>query len=202
MVVDIGCYGGAFVDALAKRHPDKQVVGIDSDPENLRIAKFLHPGRRFLRSSTYALSLADASVDCVTFQEVIEHLEGAAQAIKEINRVLRPGGLLILSTPHPYYWRDMAAFTVHELANRFRSRRRLRAAIYFADVEWNRHIYCWTPSTLLTLLVTNGFEYVDHQFSADAGGRVEAIFLRLFPFFGPAQIMKVIKTGEAPRGII
>lgn len=201
-VVDIGCYAGTFVDALTKRYPDKQIVGIDYDPENLRIARFLHPEYRFVRSSTYALSLADASVDCITFQEVIEHLEGAALAIKEINRVLKPGGLFILSTPHPYYWRDMAAFFAHEVGNRLKERRRLRAAIYFAEVEWNRHIYCWTPSTLLTLLVTNGFEYVDHQFSADAGGRVEAMFLRLFPFLGPAQILKVRKTGKARPGMI
>lgn len=201
-VVDIGCYSGAFVDALVKADLGRRVIGVDYDPENLRIARYLYPQHTYIRASAYALGMDDASVDCITFQEVIEHLEGAAAAIKEINRVLKPGGTLILSTPHPYYWRDMAAFIAHEVGNRIRGRRQLRTAIYFAESEWNRHIYCWTPSTLLTLLVTNGFEYAGHQYSADANNRLEAFFIRLFPFFGPAQIIKVRKIGEAPRRTI
>lgn len=201
-IVDIGCYSGAFTDAVARRFPTASVTGVDYDPENLRIARFLHPNRNFLRSSVYELALGDESVDCVTFQEVIEHLEGAASAIKEINRVLKVGGTFILTTPHPYYWRDMVAFFVREIANSLRSAKRLNTAIYFEEVEWNRHIYCWTPATLLTLLVTNGFEYVTHQYSADAGNVVERLALRAMSFLGPTQILKVRKTASAPDRLI
>jgi 2-polyprenyl-3-methyl-5-hydroxy-6-metoxy-1,4-benzoquinol methylase len=201
-VIDIGCYHGAFVDEVARRHPAKIVLGVDYDPENLRIARLLYPRHLYLRSSVYALALADASVDCITFQEVIEHLEGAALAVKEINRVLKPGGVLVLSTPHSYYWRDIATFLVREMIDRVRGRQRLRTTVYFETVEWNRHIYSWSPSTLLTLLATNGFEYVGHQYSTDAGGWLESAFLRLFPFLGPAQIIKVRKAGDAPPRMI
>ena len=43
--------------------------------------------------SIYDLDFKDASYDCVTMQEVLEHLEGAAQAVKEINRILKVGGV-------------------------------------------------------------------------------------------------------------
>ena len=201
-IIDIGCYSGAFTDAVARRFPGSQVTGIDYDPENLRIARFLYPERNFLRSSVYELALGDESFDCVTFQEVIEHLEGAAKAVKEINRVLKPGGNLILTTPHPYYWREMAAFFAREIGNSLRGKKHLNTAIYFKEVEWNRHIYCWTPTTLLTLLVTNGFQYVTHQYSADAGNALARLALRAMPFFGPVQILKVRKTAEAPKRLI
>lgn len=198
-IIEIGSYSGHFVIEAALRYPDSEVIGTDYFDDHIRLARLLHPDRadRFQKMSVYQLDLPDASVDCVVMQEVIEHLEGAALAVKEINRVLKPGGAFIVTTPHPYYWRDLAAFLVRESANRLRSRRQLKAAIYFDDVEWNRHIYCWTPSTLLTLLATNGFEYVDHVFSTDARGRVESLFLRVFPFLGPTQILKVRKNAEA-----
>ena len=201
-IVDIGCYSGTFTDAVACRLPGSQVTGIDYDPENLRIARFLYPERNFVRSSVYELTLGDESIDCITFQEVIEHLEGAAKAIKEINRVLKPGGTLILTTPHPYYWRDMAVFFFREIANSFRRTRQLNTAIYFKEVEWNRHIYCWTPTTLLTLLVMNGFQYVTHQYSADAGNAFARLALRVLPFLGPVQIIKVRKTAKAPQRLV
>lgn len=203
-IVEIGSYSGQFVAEAVRRLPGSEVIGTDYFSDHIRLARLLYPeiAGQFRQMSVYKLELADASVDCVVMQEVIEHLEGAALAVKEINRVLKPGGTFIVTTPHPYYWRDMAAFFVRESANRLRRRQQLKTAIYFDDVEWNRHIYCWTPSTLLTLLVTNGFAYVEHEFSTDARGWGESVFLRMFPFLGPTQIVKVRKAGESRRDLV
>lgn len=208
-VVDVGCYTGGFVCAAMERWPSKDIVGVDYFDDNIRIAHLLYPllRERIIKMSVYELQFGDDSIDCVTFQEVIEHLEGAALAIKEINRVLKPDGVLILSTTNPFYWRDLSRhllrqLRLHILGAHRTNASKIQSAIFFRNVEWNRHIYNWTPDTLLALLEVNGFEYVDLSFSRDGSSRLERFLLRLFPFLGQVQIWKVRKTGPAPRALV
>lgn len=203
-VLDIGCYGGTFVRRALDEDPSLDVIGTDYDAESVRIARAAHPeiADRFSVASVYALERDDASVDCVVLQEVIEHLEGAGAAVKEINRVLRTGGALIVTTPTPYYWRDALDFVRAELRNRLRPAPRLSTAMFEASTEWNRHIHCWTPSTLLTLLEVNGFAYDHHEYSADAGNRWERLLFRAFPFVGPVVVLKVRKVSDAPTRVV
>jgi 2-polyprenyl-3-methyl-5-hydroxy-6-metoxy-1,4-benzoquinol methylase len=198
-VVDLGCHDGGFVRHLADADSGRHVLGVDYDPENLAIARMLHPDLEFAQGNVYDLDLAAGSVDCVTFQEVIEHLEGPGQALKEINRVLRLHGTLIVTTPNAYYWRHFRDFASAQAKDRLRRRpARLADAVFHAESEWNRHIHAWTPSTLLTLAVVNGFEYVAHDFARDASSRPERLLLRAAPFVGPVTILKVRKMAEAP----
>jgi len=204
-VVDIGCHVGYFVAQVLDRFPDKDVHGIDYHPGNIEAARLLFPGhaRRFHVMSVYELDFDDASVDCVTFQATIEHLEQAALAVKEINRVLRPGGVLIVTTDSPYYWRFVASFLRSELVNRVRrGGSRLATAVFNAEVAHARHVYCWTPMTLLTLMVVNGFEYVAHRYATEPRGRLERAFTGLVPFLGSTQVLKVRKVTDAPRGFV
>ncbi len=204
-IVDLGCLYGFFCKALTKKFPKSNVIAGDYNEENLKISRFLHSeiSSLFKQLNAYNLNLKSDSVDILTFQEVIEHLEGAAQAIKEINRVLKPGGILILSTPTPYYWRDMIQSFKYELVRKyFKKDLPLSDAIYFHEHEWNRHIYCWTPSTLYTLLKVNGFEYVSHAYCEDGRSYIEKILLKILPFFSPTIILKVRKSSEAPKKIV
>jgi ubiquinone/menaquinone biosynthesis C-methylase UbiE len=118
-IIDVGCYTGIFVHEAARRFPDKTVIGVDYSEDNIRIAQLLYPDMqdRFRRMSVYRLEIADASVDCITLQEVLEHLEGAALAIKEVNRVLKLGGVLVVSVPNPYYMWRIATFVCFEISN-------------------------------------------------------------------------------------
>lgn len=207
-IVDIGCYAGIFVRRAQANFPDSEILGIDYDEENLKVARFLYPERAasFHRMSVYALDFEDASIDCIAFQEVIEHVEGAAQAIKEINRVLRPGGSLVVTTPNAYYWRQFAQHLRAELANAWRRRCgravRLEPLIFFDNVEWNRHIYCWTPATLMTLLAVNGFAYEAHEYSVDDPGPLSRLIGWLAPALGNTIVLKVRKVAGAPAGLV
>lgn len=208
VVVDIGCYAGLFVKRAARRYPDKTVIGVDYDEESLKVAHMLHPERRedFRKMSVYSLDFDDRSVDCVTFQEVIEHLEGAGQAVKEINRILKPGGSFIVSIPNVYYWKDIFSFARTEIHSAIRRRlgkeTELATIIFFGNVEWNRHIFSWSPSTLMTLLRVNGFRYDTHCFSRGEGGPFARLTQMMFPFFGPCFVLKVRKEAAAPQRLI
>jgi SAM-dependent methyltransferase len=203
VVIDLGCYAGAFVRHLADAAPGRRVIGVDYDAENIAIARMLHPDLEFIETSVYGLELPDGSADCVAFQEVIEHLEGPGQALKEINRVLRPGGSLIVTTPNAYYWRHFRDFAISAAADRARRRPAgLADAVFHTESEWNRHIHAWTPSTLLTLVQGNGFEYVSHEFALDAVTSAERLLLRAVPFVGPVIVLKVRKVADAPVRLI
>jgi 2-polyprenyl-3-methyl-5-hydroxy-6-metoxy-1,4-benzoquinol methylase len=206
-IVDIGCYTGAFVHEASRRFPDKTVIGVDYFEDNIRIAHLLYPEirDRFQKMSIYRLAIADGSVDCVTLQEVLEHLEGAALAIKEVNRVLRQGGVLVVSVPNPLCAWRMAKFVWLELGNalrRWRGRSPRLAPELLSDIEWDRHVYAWTPQTLLALLVSNGFEYVEHCFETGVSDRLRRWFLTALPFFGPTQILKVRKVAPPSPALV
>ena len=208
MIIDVGCFTGAFVREASRRFPDKTVIGIDNFEDNIRIARLLFPemADRFQKMSVYRLEIADASADCVTLQEVIEHLEGAALAIKEVNRVLKKGGALIVSVPNPFYLWRIITFVCCEIGNAFRRWRgqppRLSMEVLCKEIEWDRHVYAWTPTTLLTLLATNGFEYVEHCYENRVPGRVRRWVLAVLPFLGPTQILKVRKVAPAPANLV
>jgi ubiquinone/menaquinone biosynthesis C-methylase UbiE len=207
-IIDVGCFTGAFVREASRRFPDKTVIGIDNFEDNIRIARLLFPelADRFQKMSVYRLDIADASADCVTLQEVLEHLEGAALAIKEVNRVLKKGGALIVSVPNPFYLWRIITFLCCEIGNAFRRWRgqppRLSMEVLCKEIEWDRHIYAWTPTTLLTLLATNGFEYVEHCYENRMRDRLRRWVLAVLPFLGPTQILKVRKVAPAPAHLV
>lgn len=203
-VVDVGCYAGTFVKRAIEKYPDKKIIGVDYYEESLRIANMLYPdiSENLKLMNTYKLDFENASFDCITFQEVIEHIEGAALAVKEMNRILRKEGKLIITTPNAYYWRHFFAFIKSEIINMYRrifdKNTKLASIVFFENVEWNRHIFCWTPSTLLTLLNINGFEYEYHTYGVESNTLLERAILRILPFLGATIILKVRKVSEAP----
>ena len=67
------------------------------------------PAVRFLQASCEALPFADASFDLVAAFEVIEHLEHWQRTSDEARRVLKPAGVLLVSTPNKAYYAESRA---------------------------------------------------------------------------------------------
>lgn len=94
LALDVGCGLGHFSAAVeAAGHP---VVSLDIAAGMLRRQKFARP----LNASALQLPIADSALDLVVSSECIEHTPDPAQAIREMVRVLAPGGLLVLSCPN------------------------------------------------------------------------------------------------------
>ena len=103
-ILDAGCGGGGMPLSFAEEA--RLVVGIDLAP------RFNDAGHRlaaehgvgnlyFARADGQALPLPDASFDMVLSHAVIEHVADAARYLRELARVLKPGGTMYLSTA-PY----------------------------------------------------------------------------------------------------
>ncbi len=98
-LLDVGCGDGRVLELLHSRHP--RAVGVDISWNALREAKQRVPtGRWACAALERELPFADASFDVALFFEVIEHLLDVPTALRALHRVLRPGGLLYLSTPY------------------------------------------------------------------------------------------------------
>lgn len=101
-VLDVGCQTGALPIAMSRRGAG--VTGVDVDERLLAGARIRARGHgvspEFRVAAAEALPFADASFDAVTFVDVIEHVADARAAVREIARVLRPGGTLYLFGPN------------------------------------------------------------------------------------------------------
>lgn len=106
-MLDLGCGEGRHIFGLMEKFPDLKCIGLDPHIESLDKAfeglKFLesisNTKTNFLSGSAYSLPFSDDSFDLVICSEVLEHLHDYKDAIKEINRVLKPGGQFLASVP-------------------------------------------------------------------------------------------------------
>lgn len=109
-VLDLGCGTGVWLAPLQQRYAGAAIVGLDLAPPMLELAALREPlWRRLLRRPAVgllcahagALPLADASVDLVWSNLMLQWLPDPHPALAEAWRVLRPGGLLMFSTLGP-----------------------------------------------------------------------------------------------------
>jgi SAM-dependent methyltransferase len=101
-VLDAGCGPGLYAEELLNR--GAEVVGFDHSPEMVRLARRRAGERLDVRVHDLVSPLdwlEDGSFDAALMALVVHHLDDRIAALREMWRVLRPGGRLVLSSHHP-----------------------------------------------------------------------------------------------------
>ncbi|KTD82230.1 bifunctional 2-polyprenyl-6-hydroxyphenol methylase/3-demethylubiquinol 3-O-methyltransferase UbiG [Legionella waltersii] len=97
-VLDVGCGGGILCEAMAKL--GAQVTGIDAEPESIKVAKE-HASQSSLTINYLDTPIEDYEspmFDVVTCMELLEHVQKPELLLQHCKRLLKPGGLLFVST--------------------------------------------------------------------------------------------------------
>ncbi|WP_114560961.1 class I SAM-dependent methyltransferase [Desertihabitans aurantiacus] len=118
-VLDLACGGGAMVRELAA--PDRTTVGLDLSAAELGVARELSPGH-WVQADGVRLPFADDSLDVVTSALGLLVIQPLDEAIREITRVLRPGGALAVIAPSVWLMTPREAAEVTRLTAVLRSR--------------------------------------------------------------------------------
>lgn len=110
-VLDIACGEGYGSAALAR--VARSVVGVDISAEAVEHARVRYgdaSNLRYEQGSAAAIPLADDSVDMVVSYETVEHLHEQEDMLAEIRRVLRPDGVLVMSSPNRVTYSEKAGY--------------------------------------------------------------------------------------------
>jgi SAM-dependent methyltransferase len=99
-ILEIGCGKGAILDLL--RRSGHFVRGIDVDPEAIRECAAAHPEIDATVGSGDRLPFDNSCFDVVLSLDVFEHIRDSDQHLREVRRVLKPGGTYLLQTPNKW----------------------------------------------------------------------------------------------------
>ncbi len=100
-VLDWGCGLGGMLLTLEKEDPTLVLHGADIIPETLERLRKARPAwdLRQVASESPTLPWADSSFDRIFLLDVVEHVREPLEMLSEAHRTLKPGGILVLSTP-------------------------------------------------------------------------------------------------------
>lgn len=147
VVLDAGCGLGRHVRQLA-RMPELKIFGIDKNAWALSETRKSMETMPDAASKDYLVSIADinklpfadASFDCIICSEVLEHIPDHKNAIKELDRILKPQGTLVVSVPR-YFAERICWFISRDYYN-----------------EEGGHIRIYRKNQLRGMLTSQGFK--------------------------------------------
>jgi 2-polyprenyl-3-methyl-5-hydroxy-6-metoxy-1,4-benzoquinol methylase len=96
-LLDVGCRTGE----LARDVDPAKYVGVDQDEESIAIARRKFPAHRFLTLAEFSASPRASQFDQIVGLAVIEHVDDPKEWLAWLRSLLKPGGQIILTTPHP-----------------------------------------------------------------------------------------------------
>ncbi len=96
-LLDVGCGSGYYLNEM--RELGWRVEGLDPDEHAVRVAQEIY-GLKVNLGTLEDIRLESDSFDVITVNHVLEHVLDPVQLIQECNRILKPNGLLLVSTPN------------------------------------------------------------------------------------------------------
>jgi methionine biosynthesis protein MetW len=144
-ILDVGCGSGYLAHLIKKEKPYFLVHGFDVSTEALKQAKALDK-KYALNINHDSIPEKDTTYDLVVCSEVLEHLVNVQHCLKEIGRVLKNNGKLLVTVPNFAFWK----FRIDSLMGR---------VPYVVSDEM--HLQTFNKTLISSALFETGFEVMD-----------------------------------------
>ncbi len=160
-ILEVGCGNGYYLNVLSRLKLNLKLTGVDNDNLALRDAK------KFINDKKVKLILTDANnlplkndfFDRVIISEVIEHIENEQKVLNEIYRVLKPSGIMVLTTcniDYPFLWDPVNWILQHSFNTHIK-------AGFWAGI-WNQHLRLYKIQTLNGIIKKSKFKIEESEF--------------------------------------
>jgi SAM-dependent methyltransferase len=115
VIVDLGCSTGHLLSELEERCPDAFLVGVDAVARGLASAHAAVPRAALVHASVTDVPFGESTVDGVLALNLLEHIPDEGAVLRELKRVLRPGGRCVIVVPaNPRLYDAYDAYLEHE----------------------------------------------------------------------------------------
>jgi SAM-dependent methyltransferase len=149
-LLDIGAGRGEMLRAATKR--GWRAIGLEPAAEFADFAR-QYSGAEVVEAKMEDRPFESVSFDVVTLGAVLEHVFNPVELLTEINRVLRPGGMLWLDVPN-----EAGAF--YRLGNAYQRLRRRDWVVNLSPTFPPYHVFGFTPRALRALADRTGFDLI------------------------------------------
>ena len=117
VVADVGCGNGLYLAELARRRHEGPVLGVDMSPGMLLAARRRAPRASLLVADAAALPVRDGAADLTLATHMLYHVPEPDRAIRELRRVTRPGGRLIVVLNGADHLRELRGLIAEAMAS-------------------------------------------------------------------------------------
>ena len=153
-LLDVGCGNGHLLYQLRNRF--KKLVGLEYSAHRLEQAKLNLSDNDFvpiLGSAEDMNEIATESIDCIVSADTIEHVPDVYQTVRELFRVLCPGGTLVINTPNIAFLKKRILLLMGRFPSTSQPNEGLGSDILFDG----GHLHYFTFRSLSLLLERAGF---------------------------------------------
>lgn len=156
LVLDVPCGRGFYLERYRHMEPESRVIGVELDAGTMHLARTALPTAPLARAAIERLPFPDDAFDAAICSEVLEHVADDVDALREVGRVVRPGGTIAITVPHAEYpfWWDPINWTLERTAGRHISRGPLAGI-------WANHVRLYRRDELADVVRRCGLELVE-----------------------------------------
>ena len=170
-VLDLGCGNGSLTSAWSR--PGWETHGADTSESGITLAGKAYPHIQFryfdAEEDQIVSHYGEQAFDAIVCTEVIEHVFAPRDLARNVFRLLRPGGVFVVSTPYHGYVKNLAIATAGKMDTHF-------------TALWDGgHIKFWSKKTLSALLHEVGFRRIEFR----GAGRV--------PYMWKSMVLKAVR---------
>lgn len=203
-ILDFGCGSGFLVGELQKRGYD--AFGVDSSEDAIKFRKGIN---NLSVKKGESLNFSDSSFDLVVALDVIEHIKHDDHAVKGIERILKPGGIIIITVP-AYQWmwgvqdeiaKHFRRYTVSSFSQVIRAKSNLK---FIRKTYFNTFLF---PPIAVVRILSKWFNLKERESDFDINSRflnslfyfifnLETYFLKFCSFPFGVSILLVLKKND------